>query len=628
MENYELVTSLGYPVLKPDLLSRIERAGEQCVGDQLDSSRGIPADPCPGYRFFKPESLSWIERWEELGVTDRQKLEEGKLCTGSCQGAAGRGKAIKEEEGGQKGFVASLERYQLFPDSSRAGLFLAPNAAQLRAQQPRVKKEEAASCEPGLCGPGRPSQGLGSGPFACVVCGKCFRQKQGLITHGRIHTGEKPYPCLECGKRFRQRPNLLTHQRVHTGERPFPCLRCGKRFSQKANLAAHQRTHAVQEGLIAPEPKTPVPRGSRQTEKPFPCNVCGKSFSQRPNLITHQRIHTGEKPFACTECGKRFNQRANLITHRRIHSGERPFPCATCGRRFSQKGNLAAHQRTHSQQRPHACSCCPKRFKGESALRAHQRTHRQVLGADPLAGALLAVAPGLQQQAPLPGDPTSAAQRATPAPRQDLPGDPTPGVHRAAPSGQQQQQQQQQQPQQQQQQQQQQQHGAPHGPQSLPADPPPGPHAAAGPTGHLQGVAPGSEQGPKLSAPPAVMDPHAEMLHCQRRLSLPALPTSSAHSVVPMGQPQPITTKPKSLVGPRLDAPGEMLHCLCHASRASLVIPHPPHLGQLQAGARDAPGRAWLGIPCPARTLQLQQGAQGHPAAPNPRLCSIPDSLR
>ncbi|XP_044275494.1 replication initiator 1 [Varanus komodoensis] len=606
MENYELVTSLGYPVLKPDLLSRIERAGEQCAGDQLDSSRGIPTDPCPGYRFFKPESLSWIERWEDLGVTDRQKLEEGKLCTGSCQGAAGRGKAIKEEEGGQKGFVASLERYQLFPDSSRAGLFLAPNSAQLRSQ-PRVKKEEAASCEPSLCGPGRPSQGLGSGPFACVVCGKCFRQKQGLITHGRIHTGEKPYPCLECGKRFRQRPNLLTHQRVHTGERPFPCLRCGKRFSQKANLAAHQRTHAVQEGLISPEPKVPVPRGSRQTEKPFPCNVCGKSFSQRPNLITHQRIHTGEKPFACTECGKRFNQRANLITHRRIHSGERPFPCATCGRRFSQKGNLAAHQRTHSQQRPHACTCCPKRFKGESALRAHQRTHRQVLGADPLASTLLA-APALQQ--PLAGDPASvaAAQRATPAPRQELAGDPPPGVHRAAPPGQ---------------------HGAPHG-QSLPADPPAGPHAA-GPAGHLQGVAPSAEQAPKLSAPPAGMDPHTEMLHCQRRLSLPALPSASAHSVVPMGQPQPITSKPKSVPGPRpaaVDAPSEMIHCLCHASRASLVIPHPPHLGQLQPGSRDTPGRAWLGIPCPARTLQLQQGAQSHPAAPNPRLCSIPDSLR
>ncbi|XP_015268446.1 PREDICTED: zinc finger protein 92 homolog isoform X2 [Gekko japonicus] len=612
MENYELVTSLGYPVLKPDLLSRIERAGEPCLGDQLDSARGIPQDPCPGYRFFKPEGLSWIERWEELGIADRQKVEEGKLCTGSCQGAAGRGKAIKEEEGGQKGFAASLERYQLFPDSSRAGLFLTPNATQLRAP-PRVKKEEVASCEPSLCGPGRPSQGLGSGPFACVVCGKCFRQKQGLITHGRIHTGEKPYPCLECGKRFRQRPNLLTHQRVHTGERPFPCLRCGKRFSQKANLAAHQRTHAVQEGLIAPEPKAPVQRGNRQAEKPFPCNVCGKSFSQRPNLITHQRIHTGEKPFACTECGKRFNQRANLITHRRIHSGERPFPCATCGRRFSQKGNLAAHQRTHSQQRPHACTCCPKRFKGESALRAHQRTHRQVLGADPLPGTLLA-APGLQQA--LPGDPASVAHRATPAPRQDLAGEAAAGIHQAGSSGP---------------------HpGASHG-QSLPGDPlPPAPHPAGAPQGHLQGVAPGSEQGPKLSAPPpppSAMDPHVEMLHCQRRLSLPGLPTSSAHPVVPLGQSQPVTAKPKSLAGPRasaVDAPSEMLHCLCHASRASLVIPHPPHLGQLQAGSRDTPGRAWLGIPCPPRALQLQQqGGQGHPAsAPNPRLCSIPDSLR
>ncbi|KAJ6655118.1 hypothetical protein lerEdw1_006022 [Lerista edwardsae] len=391
MENYELVTSLGYPVLKPDLLSRIERAGEQSIGEQLDSGRGIPTDPCPGYRFFKPEGLSWIERWEELGVADRQKLEEGKLCTGSCQGgegAAGRGKAIKEEEGGQKGFVASLERYQLFPDSSRAGLFLAPNSVQPRSQ-PRVKKEEATSCE--------------------------------------------------------------------------------------------------------------------------------------------------------------------------------------------------------------------------SALRAHQRTHRQVLGADPLTGALLA-APSLQQV--LPGDAASVAQRATPAPRQELAGDPPSGVHRAAPSGQ---------------------HGAPHG-QNLPGDPPPGGSHTAGPAGHLQGVAQGTEQGPKLSAPPAVMDPHVDMLHCQRRLSLPGLPTSSVHpAAVPMGQPPPAAAKQKSIPGPRpaaVDAPSEMLHCLCHASRASLVIPHPPHLGQLQPGSRDAPGRAWLGIPCPARTLQLQQGCQSHPAAPNPRLCSIPDSLR
>ena len=80
-------------------------------------------------------------------------------------------------------------------------------------------------------------------PFACEMCDKRFSQKCNLVTHMRLHTGDKPYKCEFCEKRFTQKGNLDAHIKTHTKEKPFQCTLCSKRFAFKSSLQAHMRGH-------------------------------------------------------------------------------------------------------------------------------------------------------------------------------------------------------------------------------------------------------------------------------------------------------------------------------------------------------------------------------------------------
>ncbi|PIO24310.1 hypothetical protein AB205_0033250, partial [Aquarana catesbeiana] len=155
--------------------------------------------------------------------------------------------------------------------------------------------------------------------------------EEATSTPKRLHTikpvipwttlgGLKMYKCHVCAKVFKQKHPLITHLRIHSGERPFSCQECGKNFIQKQHLTKHLRLHSG--------------------ERPFSCQHCGKQFNIKHNLVTHQRTHTGERPFSCPDCGKTFNRQGILNVHRRTHDADFSGD-PTCGSRKTEKPSLA-----------------------------------------------------------------------------------------------------------------------------------------------------------------------------------------------------------------------------------------------------------------------------------------------
>uniref|UniRef100_A0A8C5MW37 Uncharacterized protein n=1 Tax=Leptobrachium leishanense TaxID=445787 RepID=A0A8C5MW37_9ANUR len=188
----------------------------------------------------------------------------------------------------------------------------------------------------------------------------------------------------EFDRGFYENYSVHSKQRLmRMGEKRYRCAECGKGFTRNSHLKAHKRIHTGERPFKCTKCSKSFSENSHLTvhlrvhsgEKRYKCNMCEKSFSENSNLIVHQRIHTGEKPYKCPECEICFSQHSSLVRHRRKHSGARPYKCTDCDKTFSQKGHLSNHIRTHTGERPYKCTECGKCFSEHSHLTGHLKIH-------------------------------------------------------------------------------------------------------------------------------------------------------------------------------------------------------------------------------------------------------------
>ncbi|XP_033260810.1 putative zinc finger protein 487 [Orcinus orca] len=139
------------------------------------------------------------------------------------------------------------------------------------------------------------------------------RQLDEFNTHGKLllctkhrnsHSREKSLEYDRTGKAISQNEDLFQHQDTQTLKIPFEYTECRKAFNERETFITYKRESSW--------------------EKPYGCNEHVKAFSDRPTFSVHQGTHTRENHYELNDCGRwSLHEKSILNKHHGVIMGKR-----------------------------------------------------------------------------------------------------------------------------------------------------------------------------------------------------------------------------------------------------------------------------------------------------------------
>ncbi|XP_029463024.1 zinc finger protein 282-like isoform X3 [Rhinatrema bivittatum] len=317
-EIHGALISLGYTIVNPDVLVRVSKGEEPCLGKHHDSERRKCRSPFSSCSDLKPDILIRIKESEISSSSDQQNFEEREIInpdiTDCIDDSAEYSSEHKHEEKTNRNNhdmkeTGSIDSPKIIGEQP-ATTFVFPLSIKQEEEPHPIAHEDSKKREDT------------SSPCTSYPV---FNPELSLWIKEEDDSQYPEHPDSE----GRESVNSLNSVEIST-----------------KNFLHHSKKPRICAAQDGPKWKDRSPTSDRLDEP----SACSRAIKKSKHSHVLQRPHKGERLFQCSKCEKRFTRNSNLIAHQRTHTGERPHKCTECEWSFSHSSNLFRHQRIHARE--------------------------------------------------------------------------------------------------------------------------------------------------------------------------------------------------------------------------------------------------------------------------------------